>query len=297
MPGLDDGKSSKERLRGFDIVGGVLSVSWPIPLLFGLQEAGVHYEWKSGIIIGTLVTGGALLLLFGLYETWISSRTKIDALFPVRFLKNPVTVVTLLSMFLLGMPFYAMFIQLPQRFQGVNFTSAERAGILLLPVTLLTPVGAIVGGALGKWIAAEYILLAATATISIGIGLLSSLSNDAHFTNETYAYEIITGFGLGLASPTYFVFLYTSIDEKDKSVGTGSLNTVRTLGGAVAVAACTALHHGMLKNGLADFLSPEDISSVKESNVAIQKLAKEDRERLGRVFGRSCKYSTIPVRG
>ncbi|KAF1949345.1 hypothetical protein CC80DRAFT_555388 [Byssothecium circinans] len=47
MPSLDDGKSTEEQLRGFDGIGGVLSISWPIPLLFALQEAGVHYAWKS----------------------------------------------------------------------------------------------------------------------------------------------------------------------------------------------------------------------------------------------------------
>jgi hypothetical protein len=95
MPGLDGGKSSKDRLRGFDGIGGILSVSWPIPLLFALQEAGVHYEWKSGVIIGTLITGGVLFFLFGFYEAWISKKTKIDAIFPMRFLTNPAMALTL----------------------------------------------------------------------------------------------------------------------------------------------------------------------------------------------------------
>ncbi|CAI6341676.1 unnamed protein product [Periconia digitata] len=297
MPGLSNGKSSKERFRDFDVVGGALSVSWPIPLLFGLQEAGVHYEWDSAIIIGTMVTGVVLLAVFGLYETWATYRTKLDALFPVRLLENPTTVATLISMFLLGMPFYTMFIQLPQRFQSVNFTTAERAGILLLPVTLMTPVGAVVAGVMDRWIAAEYVLILATSTISIGIGLLSSLPVDAHISNATYAYEVVTGFGLGLASPPYFIFLYTSIHERDASVGTGSLNMVRTLGGAVAVAICTALHHSLLQTGLADFLSPEQISSVKESNGLVSSLPAESRLRLGRVFGSSYKKQLQVVLG
>ena len=96
MPGLDDGKSSRERLRGIDIGGGILSVCWPIPLLFGLQEGGSRYDWKSGVIIGTLVTGLAVLILFGLYETWITRKTKLDAIFPVQFLKNPRMALLLL---------------------------------------------------------------------------------------------------------------------------------------------------------------------------------------------------------
>ena len=231
MPRLKDNRPAKERLRGFDGVGGVLSVCWPIPLLFALQEAGVSYPWSSGVIIGTLVTAFVLLIIFGVYEAWASYKTKIDVIFPARFVTNPASALLLFSMFLLGMPFTTMFIQLPQRFQGVNFTSAERAGILLLPVSLLTPVGAMVGGTLVKKLAAEYILLIAIAIVSVGTGLLSSLSIDSAILNETYGYEVITGFGLGLASTPYYVMLYSSVEEKDVPIGTGIMNMLRTLGG------------------------------------------------------------------
>lgn len=234
MPGTKDNKASRDRLRGFDGIGGILSICWPIPLLFALQEAGISYEWHSGVIIGTLITAVVLLILFASWETWASLRTNIDVIFPLRFITNPTSALLLLSMFLLGFPFTVMFIQLPQRFQGVNFTSAERAGILLLPVSLLTPVGAMFGGLLNnKKVPAEYILIVGTSIVSIGTGLLSSLPIDAAITDKTYGFEIITGFGLGLASTPYYIMLYTSIEEKDVPIGTGILNMLRTLGGYV----------------------------------------------------------------
>lgn len=231
MPGLNDELSTKDRLRGFDGIGAILSVCWPIPLLFALQEAGVSYQWNSSIIIGTLVTAIVLLIIFISYEAWASYKTNIDVIFPARFVTNPPSALLLLSMFLLGMPFTVMFVQLPQRFQGVNLTSAERAGVLLLPVSLLTPVGAMLGGALVKKIPAEYILLIATAIVSVGTGLLSSLPIESDIADATYGYEIITGFGLGLASTPYYVMLYSSVEEKDVPIGTGILNMLRTLGG------------------------------------------------------------------
>jgi hypothetical protein len=103
MPGIENDKSTKERLRGFDIIGGVLSVCWPAPLLFALQEAGVSYDWNSGVIIGTLVIAFVLLSLFIAYEAWASYQTKLDVIFPARFVTNSAPVLLLLSMFLLGM--------------------------------------------------------------------------------------------------------------------------------------------------------------------------------------------------
>lgn len=127
-------------------------------------------------------------------------------------------------MFLLGMPFYVIFVQLPQRFQAVNFTSAERAGILLLPATLMTPVGAMVSGMAAKKIPIEFILIASAAVVFVGVGLISSLPTNQALWAGTYGYEVIAGLGLGLASPPYFMLIATSIAEKDMSVGTGALS-------------------------------------------------------------------------
>jgi hypothetical protein len=245
------------------------------------------------VIIGTLVAGIILLLLFGLYEAVLSRKTKINAILPIRFLTNPPLALQLLSMFLMGMPTYVVFIQLPQRFQGVNFTSAERAGILLLPVSLLTPVGAMISGSLfgkkimGKAIATEYLLLLSAIIISTGIGMLSSLPVDSHIWNGTYGYEIVVGFGIGFASPPYFPLLNTCVEEKDVAVGIGIMNMLRTLGGAVAVAICSALHHSMLRNKLAIFLDSEQINAVEQSDAAIAQLPEQSRVLIGKVFGQS----------
>jgi hypothetical protein len=191
-------------------------------------------------------------------------------------------------MFLLGMPFYAAIVQLPQRFQSVNFKSAERAGVLLLPVTLMTPVGAMLSGiVMGKKIAAEYILIASTALTSVGIGLLSSLPTDSPFWVGTYGYQIITGIGLGLASPPYYFLLYTSVEERDAAVGTGALNMSRTLGGCVAVAICSALHHSLLRSKLPHLLDPEQISLVEDSSTYVSTLPSGVRSELGQIFGQS----------
>jgi MFS family permease len=128
------------------------------------------------------------------------------------------------SMFLLGMPFYVVFVELPQRFQAVNFTSAERAGILLLPATLMTPVGAMVAGLAAKKVPTEMILISSACVVCLGVGLLGSLPTQSPLWVGTYGYEIVAGLGLGLASPPYFMLVATSVAEKDISVGTGALS-------------------------------------------------------------------------
>jgi hypothetical protein len=127
-------------------------------------------------------------------------------------------------MLLIGMPFYVIFVQLPQRFQVVNFTSAERAGILLLPATLMTPVGAMAAGLAAKKMPVEFTLIASVSLVFVGIGLLSSLPTHATLWQGTFGYEVVIGLGLGLASPPYFMLVATSIAPKDMAVGTGALS-------------------------------------------------------------------------
>lgn len=190
-------------------------------------------------------------------------------------------------MFLLGMPFYVVFVQLPQRFQTVNFTSAERAGILLLPATLVSPVGAMMAGLAAKRIPIEFVLIFSIAVISVGIGLLGSLPTYPHLWPGLYGYEIITGLGLGLASPCYYMLISTSVMEKEVSVATGALNMMRTLGGAVAVAICSAIHRGYLKDKLSGFLTPEQMAAVQTSSGSIAQLGGEMKQQIGTVFGGS----------
>jgi fucose permease len=96
MPALKDGKSNADRIRGLDSVGGILSICWPIPLIFALQEAGLSHPWSSGVIIGTLVAGIVMFFLFGFYETWVTYRTKMEPIFPIRFLRNASMTLILL---------------------------------------------------------------------------------------------------------------------------------------------------------------------------------------------------------
>ncbi|OCK80431.1 putative MSF multidrug transporter [Lepidopterella palustris CBS 459.81] len=288
MPGTEDKKSHMERLKKFDIIGGILSVGWPIPLLFALQEGGSQFAWNSSTIIGTL-TGGALgLIVFGLYETWITYRTTKEPIFPIKFLKDPVIVLLMSGMFFLGFSFYAAIIELPQRFQAVNGTSAARAGILLLALTLATPVGAMIAGVvMGKVIAAEYLLVIASAITILGGGLLSSLPVHHSISSAEYGFEVIMGLGLGFASPPYYFLLGTSIDRRDLATATGALNMFRTLGGSVGVAICSALLHTQLRTDLPTFLDPAQVEALDHSIHSVASLPPELAVRVGTIFGHS----------
>jgi hypothetical protein len=62
---------------------------------------------------------------------------------------------------------------------------------------------------------------------------------------------------------------------------------VRTLGGCVAVAICSAIHREYLKDRLSIFLGPAQIAAVQKSNSFIAQLPEDMQHRIGAIFGRS----------
>lgn len=79
----------KEKLRRIDVIGGLLSLAWPILLIFALEEGGQAYPWKSSVIIGTLVGSGVGIFVFGFYEQHVQKQAKQEPMLPIGLLKIP----------------------------------------------------------------------------------------------------------------------------------------------------------------------------------------------------------------
>jgi hypothetical protein len=62
---------------------------------------------------------------------------------------------------------------------------------------------------------------------------------------------------------------------------------VRTLGGCVAVAICSAIHREYLKDQLSVFLPAAQIAAVQKSNGYVAQLPEDMRHRIGGIFGSS----------
>ena len=73
-----------------------MSIAWAIPLVFALQEANVEYEWKSNIIIGSLVVAIAGFITFGFYEAWVERKGKLEPMFPMKFVRNALLMLIFL---------------------------------------------------------------------------------------------------------------------------------------------------------------------------------------------------------
>ncbi|KAF5673620.1 major facilitator superfamily domain-containing protein [Fusarium circinatum] len=287
IPGANHRLFGKDQIQRVDAIGGFLSLAWPILLVFALQEAGDGYGWNSSVIIGTLVGSVIGLVSFVAYEVWVQRQSRPEPIFPIRLLQSLSLSLNLINMFAMGACFYAAIILLPQRFQSVNGLSALSAGLKMLAFTLVSPVFSMACGvALSKKPLAVYILLFTGAALTtLGMGLLSSLPDSGPVSNPAYGYEVILGVGLGLMMPSLIFLLKVEFDDENLAAVMGANNTVRTLGGCVALAVCSTVLHTGLNRQLATFLTPKQIAAVLSSSAAIDELSDSEALQVRKAYG------------
>ncbi|RJE22912.1 Major Facilitator Superfamily [Aspergillus sclerotialis] len=292
MPKIHEKIMEKENLRRVDVIGALLSLAWPTMLVFALEEGGEAYAWNSSQIIGTLTGSGVSLIAFGFYEVWVQRRGRQEPIFSVKFLKDPMLSLNLLAMLTMGSCFYAAIILLPQRFQAVNDISAAKAGITMLPFTILSPVFSMVCGMLLSKVprSAGLVLICSSAVTIVGIALLgsfSTMSEPLSITPKVYGFEVILAVGLGFMMPPLIFFIKVEYDGDDLAAAMGANNTSRTLGGCVAVAVCSTILHSDLSSSLEDFLSPNKVEAVLSSTANTSGLSVSETTKMQQAYGQS----------
>ncbi|KAF2757236.1 MFS general substrate transporter [Pseudovirgaria hyperparasitica] len=302
MPTIPSETPTLAKLRAVDWLGGLLSIAWPIPVLFALQQAEVAYPWSSPVIISTLTTGLVLLVLFACHETSLYRRTRHNIsnisntktpILPIPVLTTLLPALLTLSTFLTGSSFLSATILLPARFQAVNAASPAHAGIQLLALVLATPPFALLAGlATPHPRITACLLLLAPCAILLGTALLSTLpasttSNHSPDPRQ-YVYMALLGAGFGTLAPLSYALMKAMLHgDAHLAAATGLMNTARTLGGTLAIAVCSALLHGRLRRDLPGILpAAEQVGLVEESLANLRLLPDEEAVgRVRRVFG------------
>lgn len=250
-----------------DIVGGVLLIAASVLVVFALQEGGLKDgAWSSSIFIAPLIIGLICwIALFG-WEITVSRfwENSISAILPMRLLKSRVYMAAALSTILMGFPFFVIIYNLPTRFQVVNEKSTLVAGLGLLPLLGSAAVSSMLGGIInGKKNNMFATMMVASCLMTIGAGLLSTLSNTKHVEAKTYGFQILVGFGFGLSVSTVSMLAGMECEIRDSAIAQGILAQNRILGGSIGIAAATAILGSTERRELASIVSTAELSSLR----------------------------------
>lgn len=224
-------QSVTQILWSLDPIGQLLFLPSIICILLALQWAGTTYEWSSGRIIALLVLFGILLIAFIANELWMGSNATI----PPKIASQRTVISASLFAFCNCAQSFLLVYFLPIYFQAIKNVDAEQSGIDLIPFIVSVNTAALLSGVLaakfGTYVQYFY---ACVVLASIGSGLITTWQVDTS-TGKWVGYQIISGFGTGLAFSLPQIAVQPGLTPQEIPIGIGLTIFFQFFGGSLWV--------------------------------------------------------------
>src|SRR5947199_7564589 len=221
--------------RHFDVRGAVTATSGLMLLVLALTRTATD-GWTSTTTIATLAISAALLATFILFE----SRSQWPLL-PLRLFRLRTLAASNVAMTIIGAVTFSEFFLLTLYLQDVLHYSAVQSGVAFvgfaLTVVVISNVAQVIVGRLGvRPTLATGLLLSA-----ISVAWLTRLPVDGHYFWDLFPAFVLGGAGMGLSFVPVTIASLTGVDRSDAGVASGLINTSRQIGGAIGIAALSAI--------------------------------------------------------
>jgi EmrB/QacA subfamily drug resistance transporter len=219
-----------ERPR-LDYAGGALLLLGTTSLLLALSLGGHELAWASPQLIGLVVLGAALLLLFGRVE----ARAPQPVL-PLALLRSRSVGVASLGMVFMSAGLFASALFTPLFVQSVIGSSATGSGSVLAPMMIAFVLASILAGQLlARFPRYRAVGFAGLAVAATGQLLMAGMTVDT-----TYAVVarnlVVIGFGLGTALASFVVAGQNAVAVAQMGVATALGTFARASGATLASA-------------------------------------------------------------
>lgn len=234
-----------------DVPGAATGTLGLLAIVFGLTRASEEaHGWGDTGTIAALVAGVVLLATFIVIETRVS-----DPLMPIRIFANRTRAASFVAMMMVPAAMFAMFFFLSLYVQNVGGWEPLHTGFAFLPFSVGMIAGATLSSKLVSHVDPRFI--AGTGTILAAIALfgfsrlpsdlaagdvISSLASggsavDIDYVSGMLPYLLLMSFGMGLTFVPLTLTAVHHVRAEDSGIGSGVLNTMQQVGGALGLAA------------------------------------------------------------
>jgi EmrB/QacA subfamily drug resistance transporter len=238
---LPESHGAPERL---DLPGVTLVTAGVVSLVWALVRAN-DTGWSSPEIVGTLVLGCVLLVLFVGRER----RTPAPML-PLRLFRQRVFAAGNLTMFLMSGATFAAAFLITQEFQFARGYSPISTGLRLLPFFGTPMVIAPLAGALSDRIGRRPIMVTGLALQALGFAWVAARGSLDTSWIELVIALLVAGVGVSMAVPTVPTAVLSSVAETEMGKASGISYMAQRFGAVFAIAIASAVFsaHGNLSN-------------------------------------------------
>lgn len=252
-------KESEKHTGWLDIPGAITGTLGLLGIVFGLSRAGEEaYGWDHAQTITSLAAGVALLIAFVVIESRVD-----HPLLPMRIFANRTRATSFVAMMIAPAAMFAMFFYLSLFIQQIMGYSPLEAGFAFLPFSFGIVIGAGLSSNLVSRIQPRF--LAGTGTLLAAISLfmfsrvevddspsaiLSTLTaqgqigSDVNYWTSLFPFIVLMAIGMGMVFVPLTLTAVHHVRSEDSGIGSGVLNTMQQVGGALGLATLStvALH-------------------------------------------------------
>ena len=248
-----------------DVPGALSGTLGLVAIVFGLSRAGQPaYGWGATSTITSLVVGVLLLVAFVMIE-----RRVEHPLLPFRILLSRTRATAFVTMMMVPAAMFAMFYFLSQFVQNVVGFSPLRTGVAFLPFSFGIVIAATVASKLiarvdPRWIAGIGTAMAGLALLGFSrLSVASGAADIAHavasgqthlgtgvsYWSDIFPFIALMSLGMGATFVPMTLAAVHGVGHRDSGIGSGVLNTMQQVGGALGLAALStvAVHYSTTK--------------------------------------------------
>ncbi len=240
-----------------DVPGALSATLGLVAIVFGLSRAGQpSHGWGDP---GTYVPLTAGVLLLGVFV--LVERRVVHPLLPFRILLNRTRATAFLTMGIVPAAMFAMFYFLSQFVQNVMGYSPLQTGVAFLPFSLGIVTAATIASKLMARVDPRFIAGVGTAmagTALLGFSRLSvdsspanilraaasgqdHLGADVSYWTSIFPFIALMSLGMGATFVPMTLAAVHGVGQRDSGIGSGVLNTMQQVGGALGLAALSTV--------------------------------------------------------
>jgi EmrB/QacA subfamily drug resistance transporter len=221
--------------RHFDFPGAASVTAGLMLLVYAMTRATTD-GWSAGTTLGLLAAATALIVAFVVIE-WRSP----SPLLPLRIFRLRTLTAANAAMAIVGAVAFSEFFLLTLYLQDVLNYSAVQSGIAFSAFALSVVVSSNLAQAVVGRLGVRPTLTAGLLASAVSVAWLTRLPVDGQYFWDLFPAFVLGGAGMGLSFVPVTIASLTGVERTDAGVASGLVNTSRQIGGAIGIAAVSAI--------------------------------------------------------
>jgi EmrB/QacA subfamily drug resistance transporter len=238
-------ESRDTQVRSFDVPGAVLVTSGMVTLVYVITQAN-QYGWGSVETIGLFSLAAALLAAFTVWE----SRVK-EPLMPFSIFRIRTVAAANISGLILGTVSFSMFLMLTLYMQQVLGYSPLKTGVAYLAVAGTAIIWSTVAAQLVTRVGVKPVIVAGMAFLTAGLVYFTQVSVGGSYVGDLLPGFLLIAVGLGFSFVPISIAALAGVQAEEAGLASGLFNTSQQIGGALGIAALSAIATSTTESGVA----------------------------------------------